>query len=79
MEISLNNQSWLIEPTFFQCRKNPFVTDWFPKSSILSGGLTLFVRGEHFDVVQTPMMKFFSNRSDYEFVSVRQIDSFLFS
>lgn len=38
-----------------------------------SGGFKMTVLGENLDTVQNPMMKFFLNTSDYEFVSVSEM------
>jgi len=35
LNIQVNNQSWQIEKTFFQCRKNPVIFDWYPRKSII--------------------------------------------
>ncbi|UJR25877.1 hypothetical protein I4U23_007227 [Adineta vaga] len=70
LSIQVNNNSWQIEKTYFQCRTDPIISDWYPKKSILSGGFKLTVNGQHLDVVQMPMMKFVYNISDYEFISL---------
>jgi hypothetical protein len=35
-----------------------------------SGGFKLTITGENFEVIQTPMMKFVYNTSDFEFISL---------
>ncbi|CAF2311605.1 unnamed protein product [Rotaria sp. Silwood2] len=70
LSIQVNNNIWQLEQTYFQCKSNPMVFDWYPKKSILSGGFKLIVNGENVDVVQMPMMKFVYNISDYVFISL---------
>ncbi|CAF0773881.1 unnamed protein product [Adineta ricciae] len=70
LSIQLNEKRWQLERTYFQCRPNPIVFDWYPKTSILSGGFKLIVNGQDLNVVQMPIMKFVYNISDYEFISL---------
>jgi hypothetical protein len=35
LSIQVNNQSWQMEKTYFQCRANPMVFDWSPRKSII--------------------------------------------
>ncbi|CAF4300412.1 unnamed protein product, partial [Adineta steineri] len=69
LNIQVNNHQWQLEKTYFQCRANPIIFDWYPKKSIISGGMKLIVSGQNLDVVQKPMMKFISNSSIFEFIT----------
>ncbi|CAF1388189.1 unnamed protein product [Adineta steineri] len=75
LNIQVNNHQWQLEKTYFQCRANPIIFDWYPKKSIISGGMKLIVSGQNLDVVQKPMMKFISNSSIFEFITVCEIIS----
>lgn len=35
LSIQVNDHSWQLEKTFFQCRANPIVFDWSPKKAIM--------------------------------------------
>jgi hypothetical protein len=35
LNIRVNNYSWQLEKTFFQCRANPIIFDWYPKKAIM--------------------------------------------
>ncbi|CAF3033085.1 unnamed protein product [Rotaria sp. Silwood2] len=69
LNIQVNNHSWQLEKTYFQCRANPIILDWFPKKSIISGGIKLIVSGQNLNVVQKPIMKFVYNTSIVKFIS----------
>ncbi|CAF0972266.1 unnamed protein product [Rotaria sordida] len=69
LNIQVNNHSWQLEKTYFQCRANPIILNWYPKKSIISGGIKLIVSGQNLNVVQKPMMKFIYNTSILEFIS----------
>ncbi|CAF3798026.1 unnamed protein product [Adineta steineri] len=75
LNIQVNNHQWQLEKTYFQCRANPIIFDWYPKKSIISGGMKLIISGQNLDVVQKPMMKFISNSSIFEFITVCEIIS----
>ena len=35
LSIRVNDHLWQLEKTYFQCRANPIVFDWFPKKAIM--------------------------------------------
>ncbi len=35
LNIQVNHYPWQLEKTFFQCRANPIIFDWYPKKSIM--------------------------------------------
>jgi hypothetical protein len=35
LSIRVNDQPWQLEKTYFQCRANPIIFDWFPKKAIV--------------------------------------------
>jgi len=35
LSIRVNDYPWQLEKTYFQCRANPIVFDWFPKRAIM--------------------------------------------
>lgn len=35
LRIQVNGRDWQLEKTYFQCKSDPIVLDWFPKTAIL--------------------------------------------
>jgi hypothetical protein len=35
LSIQVNDHPWQLEKTYFQCRANPIVFDWYPKKAIM--------------------------------------------
>jgi hypothetical protein len=35
LSIQVNGYFWQIEKTYFQCRDDPMIFDWYPKKSII--------------------------------------------
>jgi len=35
LNIRVNDYPWQLEKTFFQCRANPIILDWYPKKAMM--------------------------------------------